>query len=486
MGAYGSKEDIEKLGTVYGYNCNDITWRQSVDKNVYHTNCIIITYHDKKYVMTTREKIISCANICMYYAISRESEYIMRNDMYILFQQIELNLVILATVGENSFVEDKSILVSGEIFPKDKTTEFYLDEFYKIPTKKSTYSIISLNFNLESMFDAESTIDFHIYDAKYEKSIIFDKIYVPEMYNYLFKFDKKPDNSLHGICGSVILDSNNNLVGIVSRIIESKIYILPKRIIYLAFDRFTNFLENNIYLGFLFIPFRFIISGENVMIDGDCIVNTVSNPHFILKNNDKLLSINDKELVIKNDNVMIFDDCLKDLVTVEIYLKLNTEPDSPINLAFFRKNIYSTIDCIGSKFEMPFLTDQPYFKPSCPIPYVNFNGIIFVKLTHELYDLMIQNRIIIQNEMVSDLISGALDKNVIIILDCLNKPLVKKYRLPQIQPGTKSKIKCPFVTQFDDSTTVDLDLIQQKINKKLVKMRIGLTSTDQKFIELFF
>lgn len=460
MGGFGSKEDIEKLGVVYGFNSNDFPWRSIDNREVYHTNCIIITYHDKKYVLTTRDKLLSCKNIYMYYAFSADEDIIMKNDMYVLFQSIELNLIILATIGEKFFDESKSQLIAGNDFSKRKGTEYILNNIFHKPTTRSLNHIICLDLNMSK----GSNIDLNIYDVKFERSIVYDETYLPNNYLYQFQFTKKPSNDAHGICGSIVINKNSEIIGTVSRI-KDQIYVLPKKVIYRMFHNFIN----SEYCDLLSLPFTYSVVNDKIVIDNEYSIDTITG-NSCLKENDQLLSIDNKELMIKNDDAIIFDDDFDEFLPLDIYLKLNLQKGISIPLKLLRKKHFLQLDCYGTKIPQLILTNVPTYLPEFSIPFVNLNGIIFVQLTHELIHITLQNNIRLENELINKLKIGELESSYVIIIDCLNLNLAKKYHLPQLK--RKSKLECPFITRIGDINNPDLSMIR---NSEIMEIQMGFS-----------
>jgi hypothetical protein len=488
MGVLGSKENLGQIVVIYGYNSNDFCWRQNDNKSIYHTSGLIISHNKKKYIITTRTKLIGCKNIVMYHCYFHGSEPIMRNNLQILFQSIEYNIIVLVSENHNVFDLSASEIISGNYDPKIICPSYnIINNIFVVPTKKSHYYTVRMDLDLES-----DTINYrvHIYDAKFVKSVIYDKTFVPE--NYLYDFilqnnesDQFQNNEseqfqnnnqqnmkcsdLVGICGAVIFNKKYQLVGIVSKSENKHLYVLPKKALSKIIGDFLEYLDKpNGYYGSLSLPFTYDMSknNTNLIIASTCSVNTPSGKK-LLKINDELISINDNQVIIKNGNILVFDSQYKENIPMDIYLKINITKDIPIKLVILRRKIFMNINVYGSnvKNQVLLLTNQSHFHPICSIPYIKISNIIVVQLTHELLDITMTNKIIIKNDIIDAFLENTLDKidNKLLIIDCLDSVLTKKYGFPRIFPNENQTLICPIVTMVNGKNVSVLEDLENII-----------------------
>ena len=488
MGTIGSKEDLGQIVVIYGYNPNDFGWRQNDDRMIYHTSGLIICCSGKKYIMTTRTRLISCKNIVMYHCYFRGTEPVMRNNLRILFQSIDYNIIILGTIGTNELDLTKSEIISSDCEQKYICPFNDIDKNdFIIPTKKSNYYTIRMDMDLDS-----DTINFpvHIYAVKYIQPIIYDKTFVPR--NYIYNFIIKNNNcDLVGICGAIIFNKKHQLIGMISRTEKKNLFVLPTKVLVKIVKDFSqNLDEPDKYTGPLILPFNYKLSKNNdVIIASDCLVETTNGDTKILKKYDKLISINGNYIFVRDKNAVVFDDHYKENVPLDIYIKLNISNHTLINLVLTRKKIFMNVILHGIRARDPIisLTNQPYFYPSTSIPYKMIGSLIIVELTHELFDITMLNKIILKNNTIDDFFENSLDKidKRLIIIDCLDSQMTKKYNLPQILTNKKQTIICPTVLMVNGKNVYILNDLEDSNEIISINTVVAKTNNGDEFKIVF-
>lgn len=482
MGIVGSKEELGQIVVIYGYNQCDFGWKKMDGRSIYRTSGIIIDHYGKKYVVTTRTRLISCQSIVMYHCYFSGSEPIMRNDLQILFQSIEYNIIILGTSGFNELNLSMSEVLYGTfdlkgIYPSIDITK----KKYIRPSKKANYQTIKTDLDIES-----STIkyDVHIFDAKFIGSVVYDQSYVPDTVLYKFFIPDKKD-SLIGIYGSPIFNRKHEMVGIVTKIEDNNLYVLPaKTLLILLNESIANLNIPHNYCGPQIIPFIYQVLGENAYILEKCEILTTDGP-FLLKPGDKIVSVGNNDILIENDKIMIFDHDLKEYIALDVYLRINLVNNTPIDIILNRKKKILNIKAIGTKMDnILTLTDQPYYYPKEFIPYVICNDIIIVQLTQELLDTMLHYKINLKNKIIDDFLENSLlERDCLLLVDCLDEKLSKKYILPQLVIGQRETIACPYIVSINDVEVRKLDEFNTilKKNKNKIKLTIKCYNDEDQY-----
>lgn len=522
MGILGSKEELKKVVSIYGFNSNEFSWLNTDDRNVYHTNGLIIeNSNGKKYIITTRSKIISCKNIIMYYSYFDDKNTILRNNLHVLFQFIEYNIIILGTVDSSELDLSLSEVVMGD-FDKNQIISGYKyqqlsqQSSTKIPTKRSKYYTVIINLDLNSK---ELGYDVNVFDVKFVKNMVYEDTYLPSNYLYKFKIADANNANLCGICGAIIFNKKHKLIGMVSISKGNELYVLPckafERIIY---DFYAFESDPSSYHGLLTLPFIDKIEIKKVDSDSTLpdstlslkaqvestlpdsthkiIINTQStiktlNGNKKIKCNDEIIMINNKELVIDEDNVLILDTEYNYKLSLDLYLRLNMKNAASMSLTIKRKNKLINMQVLGesiNKYIFP-ITNQPYFSPINTIPYINLKGIIIVELTHELLDICFAHNIILSNDLIDELLEhndGSYQRNLIII-DCLTNKYIKLHNMPSLssslfQNQKKYKHQVFIVNSVNGTSVSNLNELNAFQTESVITMNIGYSSKDMHFI----
>ncbi len=97
---------------------------------------------------------------------------------------------------------------------------------------------------------------------------------------------------------------------------------------------------------------------------------------------------------------------------------------------------------IKNVFTLP-LTSKKHYNPNDATVYVIKNNLTFIKLTHELLDMLAFCKIKLKNKYVDNLLKKFSEKNsnIFIIVDCYNEYMSKKYEIKKLFFSDKNKNK---------------------------------------------
>ena len=307
MGILGSKDKLSQIVILYGYNSNDFPWRDTKDKNIYHTTGLIIEYDSKKYVVTIRSNLISCKNIVMYHSYFNDSESILKNNLSILFQSIEYNIIILGTIGKNMLDLSKSKIINEKNLSNFICQSYDIcNNNFVIPKKKIEYYTIRMDIDLKPTIINYKT---QIYNIFFIESFIFDETFLPKNFMYKFTVDENKIK-LNGMCGSIIFNKKHELIGIITRIKNKILYVLPTKMLNKITTDFCKNLSNPTnYTGLLSFSFPYTIN-SGIIITENYYLNTIAGK-FLIKSNDNIISIGGNDIIILDDEVLIKDNDLK-------------------------------------------------------------------------------------------------------------------------------------------------------------------------------
>lgn len=470
MGAIGSKNELGPIVVIYGCNYNDFFWKKNQSTSVYHTGGIIINLSGKLYVVTTRSKLIGCNNIIMYHSYFTEKHPVLRQELHILFQSVEYNLIILGTINKNELDLSFSKLVSGmldgaELSIGSQSSSYEFNGTFIVPSKKSKYYTVRMNIDPNSDI---TNYDVHIYDVKYTKSFINNKTYLPD--NYMYKFDLiTTEQKLWGICGAVIFNDKHQFVGIIVQSKSNKLYVLPTKTVLKVVHDFSSFFPSNIgkYCGPLTLSLPLNLSKKfSPKITQDIMLDT-SDGKIVLKKDDCLLQINGNEVLVREDEIVLYDNDFKNHIPIQIYLRLNMGMGIPIKIKIKRNKKISEFMVLGEplrNYIFP-ISGQDIFFPKCLIPFVLINDCVIVELTHELLDVAFFKKTKLSNDVIDKFINDGKINGYqhLLLIDCLNKNLRKKYNLPKLSLGQDKNISCPLVTMINNKKVSTINEVNKVI-----------------------
>ena len=494
MGTIGSKkEDLGRFVAIYGFCHNEFAWKNIINKNVYHTTGLIIHHKSKTYVVTTRTGIISCKHIVMYHSYFKTNEPVMKNDLEILFQFIEQNIVILGTKKYHELDLSQSEIINGNFEPENVCIHHnMLDTIYPIPTRKSHYYAVRMDMNLDS---DKISYCAHIENVKYLCSTIYDNSYLPESYLYKFILKENKTMDICGINGSIVFNKKRQLMGIITKSINDIFYVLPKKSLCKIFNDFLEYFGSPLeYHGLLSLPFKYsIINNELITVENATI--TTINGNAKLKKNDKIISIDGNKITVNTDQfATIFDKDYNANVPLNVYLKYNLNKVDTKNLAILRGgkiinfSIYGSI-CINS--DLPF-TNQPFYFPDTLIPYAKIGPLVIVQLTHELLDITTYYKIFLKNKIIDMYLENPINipkkKNILLIIDCIDDVIAKKFSLPQFKISNNTQqLYCPLIIAVNNtrvSTLSDITNYMGNVIIDNITLTIGLSYKNQRKINL--
>lgn len=477
-------QKINKCVAIYGYNYHIFEWKKIFDKNVYQTTGMIIGTKKKKYIITIRSHLIDCKTIIMYHNNFQQSESIMKNDLEVLFQCIEQNIIILGTKGYNELNLSKSKIICGnDNYPNPKNTQLNLINCsYIIPTTKSKYYTIKIDTEIIS-----ETIKYQadLINLRFIRSIIDNTSYLPDEYMYEFLSDTKIlDLSYNfiGINGSFVFNMSHKPIGIITKSDKNKFYVLPiKSLVKIYSEYLNNNIKPNEYDGLLSFPLIYTIQKKDLLIVQNCNIRTTDGI-FAVQKDDVIISINENNCIIINDYVMIFDKDYNDLVPLNTFLKYNLVKNKIMTIKLVRDKKIIELQSYGISnigYDLP-LTDRPFYLTDNYISHVVIKSVVFVKLSHELIYLMKLYNIQLTNFIIDNypenFENGINMTNIIIIIDCFDNKLSKKYNLPTIQLDNIIRtIKCPIVTSINHTIISNLNDILLQIKKNDMTKNLILT-----------
>jgi hypothetical protein len=473
-----SNESLRPLVVIFGHNLNDFSWKVMDSRSVYQTNGLIFSHNDKFYVLTTRSRLNSCKNITMYYSHFDKSSTVMRNDLRILFQSIEFNIIILGSLNRSSLDLSTSDCISG--LYETMSDSYTISNLFVLPRKNGNYAV-RMNMDLDT-----HTINYevNIHELKFIKGFVYDETFLPAIYLYEFTMTVATNAKMNGICGCSIFNKKQQLIGTIYKSIKLdsrgkkyKLYVLPtKAINKILIDGCAGISKPDTYSGLFVVNFDWTWSNNTVIK-----ILSSGGPSF--KNQDEIITINQKKPLMHEGQVSLYDDDFKSLIPLDIYLKLNS-----LSFVISRKKKIIKFDLVNnekniSKFKLE-LTSQPHFFPTDPIPFVNIHNIIIVQLTHELLDLTILNKITLKNPIIDDYMDNSQDItcNYLLVIDCLDDLLQQKYDLPRIIPDKKLIIKCPIVRMINGKNISTLNEIGPQ--EKIHTISLGTLPTDMSEINI--
>lgn len=438
----------------------------------YKAGCVIFEHKNYKYVLSVRRELISCKEINLFYCVGGTCVY--KNQLHILFQSIDTRIVILGTIGCRSLQLDLSTLFCGnenEFMFRTSIPTIIIPTKFIIPKRSELYSTRNINITFDNQNIAYVNT---VCDIKFRKSVLIKQSYLPE--NYFYLFESTTDIN---ICGDFVWDrigNNNNhglgaigSVGLIVNVENKLLTVLPMKylhkIILLFIHEIVN--ENCQKLTYMEnLPFTYVTRNNEI------IINSVCN-QSCLQNQDRILSIDNKNVSIQRARLMIFDEDYGKQIPLTFYAKYNFSKNIPIQIKIGRPNPENkSITVIESTFVLASnsnnkkifpLTDQPDFYPTDYIPYVNLNGLIIVKLTHELLDTIVLKNIKLNSYAVDDILAlhNVEYTNAYMSIACLNAKLIKKI----------SYDKCMIIVSFNGSeikSLTDFVRLRKKSNRLIV------------------
>ena len=439
---------------------------------VHQISCVIIENNGSKYVISARKKIIQCKKIELYYC--KFGQLIYKNDLQILFQSIETNIVILGTVGYDDLRLDLSELIKGNIdnidyMPFQSPTNIpsiTIPNKFTMPKLKKKYYAGMIDVN-----PVDEIVSNNNYEFKYKRSSIATNCYLPPIYMFEFELKKKKliMNDFKDLYGTFIFDHNQKPIGFITEI-TSEMYciVLPIRHVYKIINNFFDGINVDHSTKSLCSPISYTVrktpKSANMIIDSVYIDTNIN-----LKSKDRIISIDNKEIIIKGNEALVFDDEYDDCLPFDVYLGLNLNSYSMMNITIERKNKIISYDFPGVPIDTYrlSLTDQSEFYPTDPIPFINLGGLIIVQFTHELLDILAGNQIKLNSYVIDDFMASVDNKKINHLLILSNSSKKKKtVSINMSSIGSYNIIDCPILLKMNGTKVCTLVELNQLIKKR--------------------
>nr|WBF70738.1 hypothetical protein [Megavirus caiporensis] len=456
---------INTIMVIYGYNNNYFPWHTSTDNTVYKACGLVINYFQEKYIITTRQYLISCENL-VGYLYDQESSQVTRHILTKISHSIESNVIILKILD----YEENDNLTGHDL------------NYFIMPNKNKLYQIVmpQLNSNVD-----KREFEINVYDTKFLKSCIFDINFVPR--NFLYKFQLLKNDSIN-LSGSIIFKSKK-IIGLTVAVMSKYLFVVPIKIIKKIISDYIYSKQHQLQLcGLVCLPFDYEIKKNNVVVSKQIKISTPDG-NKIIKSQDIIKTINYKKIQIINDEVVIYDNDLEDYIPIDIYCRWNhnINNDFVIELARNNKTIIFNINKFKTTYDLA-LTSQWDINFDTIIPYYEFNGLILTWLTHELIDILIINNITPDNYIIQKILQGEpieLNK-ILVVIDCIDNQLVDKYQLPVIKINSKKNyiLSCPIVSEINNNNIQYLQNLNDLDHYKTTESKIKITfsANNHKYI----
>ena len=411
---------------VYGSSINCHQWK-SKDNNKKIKLCgFNILLGNKKYILTSRNVLIECEQIMCKFSYKETN---IRQNVKIAFQCIEHDIILLSSddnkISDN---EQKFGILFYDIF-KNEPKNILNKEYYKLFFLRNNF--------FKKIGHAELNFD-QIY--------IKNDTYLPS--NILLSFTQK--KIIKNIIGSLVLDNNNEIVGIISDIKLKNVYVLPFLTIFNILLKFSN----NVYNGDLLLPFSYNI------VDNKIIINKIYTKNIDMLKGDILVNLNSYKFNIINNIIYVYSQYYQEYIDIELFFRLYGNDKfifeiirDDINISIKLKKQTMTTKNLN-------LTDCPYKNFINPIPYTIINGLVIVKLTHELIDYYYARNYNLVNDYLENFISSENEKLIAyyIVVDIINDDIYNKYNLQNINQYN------PIVTKINGKKFKKISNIKNNFN----------------------
>jgi len=485
--------NIEQCATIYAHDSDilsplGIGICEPVENDfVYQISCVIIEHNGSKYVISARKKIIQCKKIELYYC--KFGQLIYKNDLRILFQSIETNIVILGTNGYDELRLDLSELIKGNIdnvnyMPFQSPTDIpaiTISNKFTMPKSKKKYYAGMIDVN-----PIDDIVSNNNYEFKYRGSFIMTNTYLPSIYMFEFELTKKKliENDFRNLYGTFIFDHDKKPIGFITEImLDARCAVLPIRHVHKIINNFFDETKSGHSTKSLCLPISYIVKKNNKT--ANIIVDSVYiDTNIDLKSKDRIISIDNKEIIIKGNEAVVFDDEYDDCLPFDVYLRLNLNSYSMMNITIERKNKIISYDFYGVPIDthMLSLTDQAEFYPTYPIPFINLGGLIIVQFTHELLDILAGNKIKLNSYVIDDFMASDDNKKINHLLIVSNSTKKKKTLNINVSSiGSCNVIDCPVLLKINGTkvnTLTELNNLIKKRNALTISLRSQLDSSE--------
>lgn len=451
-----NKSVCHNIVTIYGYDSKYFLWKKNDSREVYHTSGLIIKIGGYKFILTTREKIISCQTIiCYYYYESETEKQIMRNDLHIIYQSVYNNIILLASCKSDFFDCTKSVILTNTFNTTNCTTGIdftNVDVRATIPKKNCNYYIVKSGLDLHD-YNLIYNIDTH--KSKFIDKVVWTESFVPAVLLYNFNLDIKQSKT--GICGATVFDSKNRVIGIVCYKNSENLFVLSVCEIISIIKKFESG-----YVGSknIYFPTTILTSKNSSVFFND---KSISNNNFLInsknsKSNKKLsgyqlISVNDDKVKIVNGSVHVKDSIYRCFLPIDVYINTKFSLNDTVTMCVKKKSESEKIDFTPCAKKDIMISDVAEYNPISVIPFININGYIIVQLTHELLNVTLIHNIRISNKYIDKMFAGITVKhNKLIILDYIGNDIncpIANLTIDNFNDHELQNVTCPFIIKIN-------------------------------------
>lgn len=446
-----------------GYNC--MPWRQPTLCNSFKMTGLIIRHHDKLYIVTTRSVIVHCDEInAIHYQKSGAYHSMMWNDMYVLYQSVKYDLVVLATINSDVFDPSQSNLFSSMSESPDLRKVSYDEYGYNIDDASKYVRPKSNSFYFAAHVDLElhDDIIFNISKSsvKYTTTECRQVGYLPETIYHRFDIVGS-NNHTFKLHSSVVINNNTKIAGFVVQYDNNTVTVLPMQTVRHVIDT-MNEINDRIGLSF---DYNITPCNEIVITDVDEIITTDVG----FTTGSKIISIDDVKLRPSHvtNTLQVYVPDYFTTMHLETYFELKQKTEINVSVNTDGK-IYNC------KVPLNIVRPQILISNASPtnnipgLKYVSTHNIILAEITHELRASFYCENMQVTNNAIKnyddDDVDVPIDYPLIAIVDCLDDDTATKYNLPQMRFDTEMcEYFCPQITHinrikitnFDDVMNLD-------------------------------
>jgi hypothetical protein len=346
-------------------------WKDAIVKETFNTSVgTLIKCNGEFLILTCSHGIENSTNIHIY--IGDHDKY--KAKIRIISPELDLGL--LEVINLNIDGVNNNNIINFDTYNKNKVIEHKIGDVINIISKKINEKKIKkniLNGVINNIYIGDgiglTSIKLPYYDILLEKKLF------------------KNIESIKSLSGSIVLNNNNRVVGIISKISQDSPHIIISP--YICIEKFLNeYMYNNKFSGLYNIPLvtdaipvTSDITGLHVkktfgiIYDSKTDILGKSKKKKIL-NNDIIVKVNNEYL---NKNGNIYCDEFGIEFPLSTYIAIFSHKSKFINLSVYRKN--------GSSHELidinilPRLNKTMIYIPKITNQYYKYNGFIFIELS---------------------------------------------------------------------------------------------------------
>jgi len=458
---------MENIVTIISSDLVFFPWKpEYIKPDEFTLSGSIFKYNNKNYIMTSRFGTVGNKEILVFhYLLKGKTQLLYVNKCYVVYQNMEFNISILATVDCEFFNINMSML----LLKNNKLEKIEINDALEINEK-----IFEIN---ERIMYSECTsetkckvINLIVILNKY-KLIENDVKYIGKHIdgNYFHVFDVA-DKQI-SFFSPIINKKNKMIIGFTLSSIENNLKIvMPIQTIV----NMIKLLIENKNLKLYTFPIPLTIDKNNEIVSSECSVLT-HKTSLCLPANLHIKKINDFEVKNIKNTIMIFDEKYFDYIPLEIFINSNFSAGNVLTVSFvelpqLNVNVVPVHVCT---------TTQKSFKPSGCIEYYNFMGIYITLITEEFINLLKNTNVTVKNKNINDYMNGEtkIIVNEVVIVDCDNSELQKKYNLPILKEN--GIVEFPVIKKINKIAINGLTEIS-----KIVPLTVSVIETDEYIMKL--